>query len=576
MQTSLRAIVKFDRAEHSATPLSTRLALIVATIILLPLCLPCSLASEPPANPFVADSPYVTTHADVNVSAYSKVSGPKTASHKLLADEIRIQPLGFANGWEYLYSSPYRDGRRTIIAGGRDRIVKLDADSLRIIHTLRIGKSTLEPEEKYHRFIADMDRLVGKAVQEPAALQDFLNRAYADLIPALQTGAGTIYKILDRDNTLYLTVPDPESGRVFVESYGDVRPGEFESPIERKRRFQLPTGDGVPSIPMAVNMTFDGHVVVVTSDGRVFVLSRELELKHSMTLPEARAAAGNSADWMAGIVRNGVSVDDDGGIYVVSRSHLHRVQWNGETLSLKAEDGAWTIPYRSGVNGSGTTPTPIGWGEAADQLLATLDGADGVLVLWRAEIPSDWKGIDGYPRRVAGTATLDLGEGTPADMHMEASPVASGYGFFWQNDTPKTPLPDQESLSQKIFAKYASVTIPKYQVTGGVKYEWDPETRTLNKAWVTDTRFAPNVCGPSSNGLLYCVGVRDANYTIEALDWETGESAYHLVLGSSIRFNPMAVVTRIAPNGSIDTSSLGAGIMRISPRSGDIGSERAQ
>ncbi|MCY4426752.1 MAG: hypothetical protein OXC05_06945 [Halieaceae bacterium] len=500
------------------------------------------------------------------MSAYSKVAGPKTASRTLSADEIRIQPLGFANGWEYLYSSPYPDGRRTIIAGGRDRIVKLDTDSLAVIHTLPIGEGSLEPEENYHRFVADMDRLVREVEQDPAALQTFLDRAYADLIPALQTGAGTIYKILSRDNTLYLTVRDLDSGQVFVEAYGDVNADEFESPLELKRRFPLPRGEGDPSIPMAVNMTFDGHVVVVTSDGRVFILSRDLELKHSMTLPEARAAAGNSADWMAGIVRNGVSVDDEGGIYVVSRSHLHRVQWTGESLSLEPEEGAWTMPYHSGVNGSGTTPTPIGWGEGADHLLATLDGGDGVLVLWRDEIPLDWEGLEGYPRRVAGVAILDLGDGTPADMHMEASPVASGYGFFWQNDTPKVPLPDQQSLSQKIFAKYSSVAVPKYQVTGGVKYEWDPKTRKLGKAWVTETRFAPNICAPNVNGLLYCVGVRDHDYTIEVLDWETGGYVYHLVLGSSIRFNPMAVVTRIAPNGSIDTSSLGAGIMRISTR----------
>ena len=528
-------------------------------------------AGQPPVNPFVADSPYVTTHADVNVSAFSKVSGPSAKSRALTGNEVRIQPLGFANGWEYLYSSPYPNGRRTIIAGGRDRIVKLDADTLEIIHTLPIGEGTLEPEQNYHRFIADMDRLVGEAERDPVALQTFLDRAYADLIPALQTGAGTIYKILSHDNTLYITLRDPQSGAVFVDAYGDVNAEKFNSPVERKRRFRLPEGEGVPTVPMAVNMTFDGHVIVVTSDGRVFLLSRELELKHSMTLPEARAAAGNSADWMAGIVRNGVSVDDDGGIYVISRTHLHRVQWTGEKLSLDAGDGAWSVAYHSGVNGSGTTPTPIGWGEGADHLLATLDGGDGVLVLWRDGIPPEWEGIEGYPRRVAGVTTLDLGEGTPDDMHMEASPIAAGYGFFWQNDTPKVALPAQQSLSQKIFAKYASVTLPEFRVTGGVKYEWDPGARKLRKAWVTDIGLAPNVCGLSSNGLLYCIGVRGSDYTIEALDWETGESVYHLVLGPSMRFNPMAVVTRIAPNGSIDTASLGAGIMRITPRdAGDI------
>ena len=517
----------------------------------------------PPPNPYLADSSYNTTHADSTVSAFSTVPGPMGDSRQLKSSEIKIAPVGFANAWEYLYSSPYPNGKRAIFAGGRDRILKLDADSLEVIHTLPL-REDIEPANFYPDSVEKLNQLRANAAKDPEKLGEFNDRVMTTFIPALREGAGTIYKILSRDNVLYMAMIDAKTGEIYVAGYGDSTPQEFSSTLKRHYCRVLPQPEGSRAIPMAINMTFDGHIIVVLNEGTIFSLTPELDIVDRLILPEAQLAK-TSENWMTGIVRNGISIDPDGGIYVVSRTHLHKVMWQDGRLSLDTKKGAWSESYRSGVNGSGTTATPIGWSEGDDQLVVMLDGGDEVLAYWRDQIPEDWQGIDGHPRRVAGTATLDLGRGSPADMHMEASPIARGYGFFWQNDTPLSYPGNYSNPIQQIFAKYAGAGFDQHQVTGGVKYLWNPQSRKLEKAWVTELQFAPSICTPNTNGLLYCLAMQGSKYSVEALDWESGESVFSWILGEHFKFNPMAVVTRTAPNGSIDTSSLGAAIMRITP-----------
>ena len=41
-----------------------------------------------------------------------------------------------------------------------------------------------------------------------------------------------------------------------------------------------------------------------------------------------------------GWVRNSIALDDEGGIYVVSRNHMHKVIWTGEGFS---KDERWRL-----------------------------------------------------------------------------------------------------------------------------------------------------------------------------------------------------------------------------------------
>lgn len=518
----------------------------------------------PPRNPYLADSPYAVSHSDSGQSDFSPVAGPIDRSRRLNQDEIIYKPIGFANAWEYLYSGPYPDGRRAIWSGGRDRVVKLDADTLEVLAT-HAFKGRFYSESEVSQFFAKLDRRVEAAQGKPERYQEVFDFAYSQMVPAAREGAGALYKMVSSDNELFFLVKDPSDGRIYIESYGDAKPGDIASPIMSRGRLELPTPKGLPTIPMAINMTYDGWVVAVTNDGSVFVVSRDLKKFHTLLLPEARTEK-QSGEWMGGLVRNSVSVGDDGAIYVVSRVMVHRLQWTGTALSLDPRDGAWSLPYESGVNGSGTTPTLLGFGADRDRLVVMMDGVKNINLYWRDHIPDDWRGIEGQPRRLAGTLTLDFGAGTPDKFRIEAAPAVLGYGFFWENDTSKTPPAWQGAFDKQVFANYLGAMFPEHAVFGGVKYEWRPKTRTVEQVWVSDLSLTPTICAPNVNGLLYCTGRREGEYSVEALDWETGKPVFHYLLGNSTVFNQTGFITRIAPNGSIDLCSMGAAIVRLTPK----------
>ena len=105
-------------------------------------------------------------------------------------------------------------------------------------------------------------------------------------------------------------------------------------------------------------------------------------------------------------MRKSLCVDEDGGIYVPSVDHLHKVVWTGQRLSTDEADGAWSAPYRNGGGwGSGTTPSLMGFGPDEDRFVVIGDGDEvvNITLFWRDDIPDDWEQLPGAPcRRIAG------------------------------------------------------------------------------------------------------------------------------------------------------------------------------
>ena len=81
---------------------------------------------------------------------------------------------------------------------------------------------------------------------------------------------------------------------------------------------------------------------------------------------------------------------------------------------------------------------------------------------------------------------------------------------------------------------------------------------------MTPLKLAASICTPSVNGILYCIGRRDGNYTLEGLDWKTGRSDFHYTLGPSFThfsYNNLVV----APNGAVDLLNW-MGVSRMQPK----------
>ena len=84
------------------------------------------------------------------------------------------------------------------------------------------------------------------------------------------------------------------------------------------------------------------------------------------------------------------------------------------------------------------------------------------------------------------------------------------------------------------------------------KYEWNPVERRLEEAWVNNDVSSPNSVPfvAQASDLVYTCGSRDGMWTIEAVNWTTGESAFHYVLGGS-KFNTLGAGVTVDDDGRI-------------------------
>jgi hypothetical protein len=368
------------------------------------------------------------------------------------------------------------------------------------------------------------------------------------------TGLSGVYAQLDRDNTLYV------GGSDRVTAYGEVEPGNPASAIEIKRIWPAEgasLSDVVPGDLVGFNMTFDGWIVLVTDEGALVALSRDFQevrtvrlnfaVRDGQDFPERDAEEHNA--WVQGMdlrgfnwVRNPMAVDDDGGIFVASNDHMHRVMWMGDAFSLREEDGAWTEPYSNSRGlGTGATPSLIGFGDE-DKFVVITDGDEvmNMTYFWRDEIPEGWEQIEGtLSGRIAGQLRADFGDPNTTEAQSEQSVVVSGYGAVVVNNEARN-IPD-DFVGQRVllFSSFLG-NDPLFQPFGMQKFEWDPEAQELKEVWVNTTISSPNSVPYISldSNMVYTVGARDRLWTLEGVDFETGESRFHYEVGGS-RYNSL-------------------------------------
>ena len=520
--------------------------------------------NEPPRNPFLADSLSPIIHGDPGQTDYTPLPGPTGPTRQLGKDELPWKAVGPVNAWEASYSAEYPNGKQVIWTGGYDRVMKFDYDTFETLDIIRF-------EWPGHRFYTDADVEEFIAKTDRLQGQERHDHVYEHIGPIIDTAPG-LYRLIDSNNDLYMLVGPPgqgaQVGQQYLRVYGDSVAGDPSSPIELKREWALPKEIAPNTRAFSLNMTYDGWIVLVTSSGIVFAVSRDLTEYHHLKLPGAGEV---QKDVFTSFVRNGLAVDDDGGIYVVSRENMHRIQWTGKGLSLDEKDGGWTVAYPSNTpRGSGVTPTIMGWGDE-DKLVIIADGnqRSGLLAYWRDEIPADWEGMPGQPRRLAGNVPVDFGNPDEPNIRTENSPVVWGYGTVIANAVPPKEVPGQRNVVATDLAGYFDILKPEHTPYGAMKAEWDPEKREFHQAWVNgDMSFGNSVCTVSGGtSMVYCFGIRNQAWTLEGVDWETGKSSFHYKLGSTTRYNHFGGLLHVLPNGAIDcTCSGGFGLLRIAPK----------
>lgn len=491
----------------------------------------------PPKNAYLADSIYALGHGDAAQQDAVPVSGPTGPSRKLGADEIQYAHVGPAHFGTQI-SSPYPDGKRVFWGNGLDRIVKMDHDSFEVL-----AEYFFDPEVQYTEQQAD------DAIDYFDSNNDGFFAIYRAFKEAqkLRDLSG-VYTVLDRENTYYIGSKDG-----VISAYGDKVAGDQHSAIEKKRQFKLPAE--VTGLMVGMNMTFDGWLVVATEHGWIVAIKRDFSDYRAVRLRYSEGAEGKATQSTGyGWVRNGFAIDKDGGIYIASQAHMHKVVWTGEKLSIDEADGAWAEPYNNEWgHGTGATPSLMGFGDE-DKFVVITDGAElmNVTLFWRDDIPDDWQQLEAAPsRRIAGMAPANMGNPDLKAIQSEQSVVVAGYSAVVVNNKPRNAPWYMPERAQSLLISFLGSS-PRYQPYGVQAFRWNPETRKLEQDWVNMDISSPS-CVPMisyASNTVYLIGARDNQWTLEAMDLDNGNSRFHYVIGRQ-RYNVLFAGTLLDEDGRI-------------------------
>ena len=491
----------------------------------------------PPANPYLADSNYSMAHADPAQQDALPQAGPVGPTRTLSADELQYVHTG-PGFFGINTSGIYKDDKRVFWGNGLDRIVKLDYDTHAVV-----AEYFFPGAERYDAALAD------EAIARFDDSNDGIFAIYGAFKDAQKLrNLSNLYTVLDRNHTYYV---GNKSG--LITAYGDEDPKDAHSAIVKLRDFQLPEEATGPI--MGLSMTYDGWLIAATEHGYMAAISRDFKQHHLIRIRHSEGAENKATKPTGyGWIRNAYAIDTRGGIYIASQDHMHKVVWDGSKLSTDEADGAWTAPYLNDWgHGTGATPSLMGFGEE-DQFVVITDGQPqmNVVLFWRNEIPDDWEQLEGAPdRRIAGQAAVTMGDPSLTEIQSEQSVVVAGYGAMVVNNHPRNIpwyLPNQAAT---LLISYLGSN-PRYQPYGVQKFIWNPQQRKFSEHWVNTIVSSPStvpIVGVGSN-MAYLIGARDNQWTLEGLDWDTGEGKFHYVIGGQ-RYNVLFAGTLIDMDGRI-------------------------
>jgi len=503
-----------------------------------------------PLNPFLADSQNAMAHGRPDQQDNVPWRGPEGPTETLdpqNTDDIQYAWLGPCH-FGGITSGVYPDGKRVVWSNGRQNIVKCDYDTLAVLadHEIVGGEGRTSVEELREN-LSGLDENEGWPAIEHAI----------DLSLRFMTGLDGVYALLDRDHTLFLGRKD------HAVAYVETDPSDRASDIVERDRWYKP--DHIDGSFVGMNMTFDGRLVMSTDHGWVIVLARDFSEYHAIQVAGGAEAAAEYCAMRAeekgntgyGWMRTSICVDGDNGIYVSSNGHHHKLRWTGSELSDSEDRGCWSVPYRNdGGYGSGTTPSLMGFGPDDDKFVVIGDGDDvvNITLLWRDNIPDDWQQLPNAPhRRIAGIGPANMGDPDLEEIKTEQSITVSGYGAMTVNNEPNSAgVPDGFPPQGRRLLCFMLGNRVEYQPFGMHKYVWDPEVRQLREAWVNLDISSPNSVPyvAEASDLVYTCGAREGQWTIEAANWTTGESAFHYVLGGS-QFNTLGAGITIDEDGRL-------------------------
>jgi hypothetical protein len=505
----------------------------------------------PPPNPFlISGGIYPIIHSNSAATDVTTASA-WTGNHVVKPDQVKWLPLPPSNVGAAHY--PYPGGEQALFISGNNSVAKLRITD----GALELIDRVIIPGYDKQNATEDEIRNLVKAIEAGGTKE-------AAYLPPLQAYnrkhqvsgenlAYGVYTLLDRDGNYY------SGWGTTVYKVADVKPGDVQSKMKIAKSFNLKDGlkpelAAKISRLMGLAMTYDGHIVVAMP-GLIAVLDRDLNNMQYIFLE------GEAID-------NGITVDQAGGIYVVTSKYMRKLVWDGSKLSDHESDGAWKSEYdyvpnpKAFSRGAGNTPTLMGFGPDEQHLVIIADAGDPVKIVafWRDEIPKDFKQHpETKSRRTAGQLPLSIK--VPATI--EWSPHVYGYGtmMFASAWPDRIKSPDGKL---DLYSTVMSAGVSRPAPRGSEKFIWDPKTFSFKSVWTTDygMQWALHPVSTVTN-TVHLAELKEGVYSLIAIDWTTGKEIGRTTLGKSPIFNTMGGFFVPLQNGDIYVTGV-FGPVRIS------------
>ena len=376
-----------------------------------------------------------------------------------------------------------------------------------------------------------------------------------------QVANGAVYAVLTRDDAFIGC-----NGRQ-VFRIDSANPKDASSALSVSRAVVLPPslfdndkakhGTHFPiDMLFGLSMTYNGYIVANTLGGKVITLNRD-----TLEVIDTYSVSGSDELFLNSFV---TSPEAGGGaVYVASNTDMYRlvVDENGKIHSDEAS-GAWKAAYERGIrmpppkiaDGTGATPSLMGFGPKEDKLVVITDGAKhmSMVAFWRDKMPADWKQKPGtLSARIADQRLVDMGPGIDTVQSEQQVAVYGDYAFVVNNIAAEQAPPS-------IFSYYVNILLGATRPAGvgAATFAWQQDTHTWKELWsrddVTSTSIVPMISGVSHMAIIdgYFTKQWNDRYHI-GLDLDTGKTVMTIHTGTDPTFNGMYSPIKVDSQGHI-------------------------
>ena len=317
-----------------------------------------------------------------------------------------------------------------------------------------------------------------------------------------------------------------------------------------------------------MGMTFNGYLVLNTVGGKVITLDPK-------TLEIVDTYAVDGADEL---FLNGFANGDEaagGAVYVASNQNMYRlvVDAKGKIHSDEAS-GAWKAAYDRGIrisalkvaDGTGSTPTLMGFGPDEDKLVVITDGAQKMrlVAFWRDQLPAGWKQKPGtLSARIADQQQVDMGADVETVQSEQSVSTYGDYAFVVNNIISK----DAPYLARDNYYVSMLNGATRPGPKGVAMLKWDQKSNGWKQLWmrsdVSSISTVPMISGGGRMAIIDGYFTRDWNdrYHI-GMDLDSGDTVLKIHTGSDPRFNGMYSAIKVNETGAIQYG-MAFGLVRL-------------